>query len=647
MPNMSRRNLVIQRVKLISWSIAVLLSIAATPVSKQPSPTASPKPRPVGDQYLISWKMTAHGHINAPTDKSNEFIFEATQFSASAGQAVVTFDINGYQLESRILKAYLTDELDMKTLPFRKRILCGPIAIWDHEHYSLKTLKPISGPNQLWMYDPPRKQKDGSWVIPRIFAGSWLAYLASNRERFTTVHLSQGWRDNYHYEGENRQLADVVTSGPIHTVCDDPRGPSDLKVEQATMFDIEGEANMKEPIKGFDLPDGFSVPSTGSAPDTFFKEWKYRVTEIECSGPGACKGLPVEVNWTITVRRLSKCSVSGEIPLNDNPVNPDIKDEDIEMGVEHGSDTIDPDDGVAALNIRVTCDTVPIKNAKVNVRINVQKSTGGHLHDESNRPVGSLNDTPVIGFSPESNSWWFTTDDDGRVHLTFKAGRADNDDRYGIAGIYKITATPDPARFPGRKAEVVVEAKVDGLSHVDADPNYVNDVCSGAHRSGDNATAATKRQLVQFAKAFHDAQARHNDELAACGVARWDVYPLWVIDVSLPFGGLDDLGPAGDGLFWSTPHQTHGRGDGVDFSVHDRIQSGKVCEQNKSAKAWPPDGFKAPICGGYKIAPQGWLMMKMFELGGGLTFETGSTYGHWDKSDFYAPSQPWHLHFNQ
>ena len=124
------------------------------------------------------------------------------------------------------------------------------------------------------------------------------------------------------------------------------------------------------------------------------------MTELVCSSPGVCGKLPVEVDWTITVRRLGKCHVSGEIPLNDYPVNPDINDEDIEMGVEHGSDSIDPDNGVAALNIRLTCDTVPIKNAKVDVKVDVQKNTGGHVHDAAGRPRGSLNGTKLTDAKP-------------------------------------------------------------------------------------------------------------------------------------------------------------------------------------------------------------------------------------------------------
>jgi hypothetical protein len=272
----------------------------------------------------------------------------------------------------------------------------------------------------------------------------------------------------------------------------------------------------------------------------------------------------------------------------------------------------------------LTCDQVPIKNAKVEVRVDVQKNTGGHTHTATDRPRGNLNGTTLTDAKPSIQE---KTDGDGRIHLTFKPGKAKNHDDLGIAGIYRFTATS--VRFPDRKAEVAVEAKVDGLSHLESDPNYVNDVGAGSHTSGDNATAATRQRLHPFATAFHDAQVVHNQQLAACGAPQWAIYPLWVIDVSLPFGGQYDLGPP-YGAFWSTPHQTHGRGDGVDFSVHRR---------SNSATAWPADGFNISVCDGYKIAPEGWLMIKMYEI--------GLQYGHWDQSDFNAASQPWHLHVNQ
>jgi hypothetical protein len=191
-------------------------------------------------------------------------------------------------------------------------------------------------------------------------------------------------------------------------------------------------------------------------------------------------------------------------------------------------------------------------------------------------------------------------------------------------------------RFPDRKAEVAVEAKVDGLSPLDGDPNYVDDVNPGGHTSGDYATDITKQHLHAFASAFYDAQKKHNQWLVQCGLKEWPIYPLWVIDVSLPFGGQYDF--HGN---WSAPHQTHGRGDGVDFAVTNRIESEKAAEQNKNktAEAWPSYTHNLPGCGGYKIPVQAWLTAEMNGV--------GLNYGSWDTWDFNQDPQLWHLRVPQ
>jgi len=382
-------------------------------------------------------------------------------------------------------------------------------------------------------------------------------------------------------------------------------------------------------------PGTFDLEAGGSG-NLFRKQVTYRgPDEEELLGDDKHS---LNVTWDIVVHRKGACLGLGKNPLDESDAG--INDEEVEIKVEDGKSTIDPDKGVAALNIRVTCDQVPIKNAGVQVKVEVKNNTGGHLHDAPSRPRGSLKwnqyETKLTDAQPSIKVW---TDDDGRAHITFKPGKAQcclwnkkqeclkkDCPNIGIAGIYNITATS--ARFPDEDAEVAVEARVDGLSPLDADPNYVDNVGAGNHSSGDNATAATKKGLHQFATAFEKAQEDHNQELGACGPYQWPIYPLWVIDVSLPTGGLYDLGPGSK--FWSTPHQTHGRGDGVDFSVHRR---------SNRKSAWPADKTQMPICDGYTISPQGWLMMKMWEL--------GSKYGSWDNTDFNAPSQPWHLHVSQ
>ena len=220
------------------------------------------------------------------------------------------------------------------------------------------------------------------------------------------------------------------------------------------------------------------------------------------------------------------------------------------------------------------------------------------------------------------------------MHLPFKPGKANNDESKGIAGIYRITATSE--RFPMRKAEVAVEAKVDGLTRLDGNTNYVDDISAVGHTSGDNATVATKQRIAQFAGDFHDAQVEHDKQLTACLATQWPIYPLWVIDISLPFGGLyDDIHRD-----WSTPHQTHGRGDGVDFSVHPRFSGGKLLFQ-----AWPDEDATTRVCGGITVSTQFWLMMKMAEV--------GMNYGHWDSWDLChdpptcSNDPAWHLHVDQ
>jgi hypothetical protein len=594
--------------------IALVLSIAVMPMVGKSASSASPSPTPANDQYLITWNFTAHGHGEQPMNPS-QYAFEGTLSAASEGQALVNFDALGKRLGGRILKANVSYELDTKTLPLSLKILCGPISVWEHDHYSLKTLQPLAGTDWPWtlMGDHPRKQPDGSWVV-----GSVIANGIFSDSYFATVHRSESFRDLFHYE--------YLGTSTLHSVCDGHSAlPPKLTVEHGEDFPWGFNIHGIEMIDGSDVPKsggltgGFTVPSTGPSPDVFFKEWKFRVPLHFMAGPGVGGVVPTEEDYKITVRRMGKCHVSGEIPVNDEPINPNINDEEIEMDVEHGSDTIDPDKGVAALNIRVTCDTVPIKNAKVKITVDVQKNTGGHTHDPAGRPRGSIDGTKLTDAKPSIEK---KTDDDGRIHLTFKPGKAKNRDDVGIAGIYRFTAT---SRIPGRKAEVAVEGKVDGLSRLEPDPNYVNDIHGSSHTSGDNATAATQQALHQFASKFYDAQVEHNQQLAACGAPQWPIYPLWVIDISLPFGGLyDDIDNN-----WSTPHQTHGRGDGVDFSVQDRNKSGKAADSNKSKTAWPDASSTwnstAQVCDGYRSDQQGWLMATMMRL--------GMKYGHWDPYD--------------
>jgi hypothetical protein len=581
------------------WALIVLVAVI-TPTRVGAGDATTPAPTPDdGQAYFFTWSGTARGSESGDKFAPDAGIPGYRRSTATAqGSAVVKFDRfgTGSVRALRVSESYQFD----RYAPAGLRLFDNtyvPYGPW-HDHESL-----IRTDDTNWArfgsgyFSMPHKRADGTWAImvKPAFEASCL-----RTEVFADLSASCNF--------DNKKIAFVCP----------PRQGSKIGIVTCSP---SGEIFASDAGKQSNIVLEANTP----APDFFSKHAHY-VGEAWRAGFIVGPDFKTDIDWTITVRRIGKCKIAGMSPLNDQPANPDINDEDIEMGVEHGSDTIDPDSGIAGLNIRVTCDGVPIKNALVEAKVEVQKNTGGHTHDAAGRPRGSLNGTKLSDDKPSIQQ---RTDADGRIHLSFKAGKAKNHDDLGIAGIYKITATS--VRFPSRKAEVAVEAKVDGLSPLDGDPNYVDDVHGSSHTSGDNATAATKQRLSQFANAFYEAQVLHNDQLFfSCKAAKWRIYPLWVIDVSLPFGGQYDLGPP-NGAFWSTPHQTHQRGDGVDFSVHRR---------NESAAAWPADGFNVPICDGYKIAPQGWLMMKMWELG-------EPKYGHWDKSDFNANSQPWHLHVSQ
>ena len=590
--------------RLALWMVAILLSLVVAPVYGAPANAPTPGATDGGQSYFVTWFGTGKGSNTREIIQSGEHI--ATQVWTTTllrqGSALVKFDRNGLHRSLQIISNAESYQSDYSIKSFCNPGPHNPGGGNEHWHSSLiapnspATSDPYLSRDFIFVPSPPYRLDDGSWEVPArppSPAGTFL---------------------------ESDTFQDIC--GPANGI---KRGlsPSTIRVRGY----YPGSHGGVYPSKA---PDWLLKSKT---PDSFSGHFNW--VEQQERGPPA----EMEMDWTVTVRRIGKCRIIGEIPLNDNPINPDINDEDIEMGVEYGKSSIDPDTGIAPLNIRVTCDQVPIKNARVQVKVEVQKSTGGHLHDAAGRPRGSLKWNGVDKtLTDQKPSIEVKTDDDGRAQLTFKPGKAQcclwkkqecakkDCPKIGIAGIYKITATS--ARFPNRKAEVAVEAKVDGLSPLDADPNYVDNVGAGNHCSGDNATAATKKGLHPFAEAFYKAQLLHNDQLTACGQHEWPIYPLWVIDVSLPFGGLYDLGPGSK--FWSTPHQTHGRGDGVDFSVHRRANS---------KNAWPADKSQMPICDGYTISPQGWLMMKMWEL--------GSKYGSWDNTDFNAPSQPWHLHVSQ
>ena len=593
-----------QPMRLALWMVAILLSLVVAPVYVTPAVAAAmptPTSTPSGASYFITWRGSGSDTAVFSTAARGEYTsgifggsYEEYHKSISVrGSAVVRLNPQGNQFTSmHILWAadsYQLDEKDHETWR------CGDIVI-QHDHTSLVETN-LTPKYPFPIMAPPAKRPDGTWVIKNLYP------------EWTDSGVHSHYSANC-YGPSNRM---IVNQNEIHAESND-----------YSRWIIDGAP-----------PGTFDVEATNPDGSLFSKKVSFERYDIEPLGRPPLK---LQVSWEITARRIGKCLAAGSIPINDTTDYKLIDDEDVEMGVEYGKSSIDPNDGIAPLNIRVTCDGIPIKNAFVDVKVEVQKNTGGHTHAEAGRPRGSLNGIKLTDDKPSQK---FMTDDDGRVHLTFKPGKAlscpalltgGNCDDVGIAGIYQITAKS--LEFPLRTATEAVEAQVKGLSRLDANSNYIDGVNPGSHTATDFATGASKAQLVKFAEGFKQKQLDHNQELAACGAHQWLIYPLDIIDISLPFGGLNDLGPP-DGQFWSTPHQTHGRGDGVDFSV---------------TRAWPDPDAVIPVCEDYTVSLQGWLM--------GTMMQVGANYGVWDNWDLCHDynkkphpkcpnTQAWHLHVKQ
>jgi hypothetical protein len=614
------------------WALAFLIVvIAPTRSGAAGAPSATPTTDD-GQAYFLTWIGTARGSESGSTANSMGAPLPDVQTSTaiSQGSAVVKFDRfgSGSLRALRVSESYQYDYYSPASLRLYNNTYV-PYGPW-HDRESLINTDTTNwaqiGSSTYLQASIPYKRADGTWWI-RVhpaFSASCLRTQMFPDLGAPCIYFNDTHGGVYRCPSPQASKIGVVACSPSREIfATDAEGKTDFVLEANT-------------------------PS----PDYFSKHAHY-VGGAWRAGYQVGPDVKPDIDWTITARRIGKCLVGNSIPIKEttNQDNPDINDEDIEMGVEHGSDSIDPDSGIAAMNLRLTCDQVPIENANVTVKVEVQKNTGGHTHAAADRPRGSLNwNGHWTKLTDNKPSIVVKTDDDGRVHLTFKPGKAkscpkkknvEDCDYIGIAGIHRITATP--VRFPLRKAEVAVEAKVDGLSKLDADPKtLVDDVHGDSHTSGDNATATTKSKLVQFASDFQKAQDEHNQELGACP---WPNYPLWVIDVSLPFGGLyDDVDDD-----WAPPHQTHGHGDGVDFSVKERSGS------PSSATKWPPAsattgsnsswvGAKlrstsSPACPA--VDQQGWLIPTMMQK--------GEKYGNWDSYDLCqhpnvcagTGNQPW------
>lgn len=173
----------------------------------------------------------------------------------------------------------------------------------------------------------------------------------------------------------------------------------------------------------------------------------------------------------------------------------------------------------------------PKDGVRVNLKVDVEVGTGGHDHDDGQRPKGSV----LVGG---------ITGADGVLEFTFGAPQ--------VAGRHTITATCDRCN---NTATVSVDVKVEGLVQIPGSPYYLFIGATNEHSDNHYLTPEAEAVLKSMAVAY-----QFESRFKIGGVAP---LPLHLNDASLVWGGVFDLDAS-----WDTPHEEHMRGTVIDIRAN-------------------------------------------------------------------------------
>jgi uncharacterized repeat protein (TIGR01451 family) len=265
------------------------------------------------------------------------------------------------------------------------------------------------------------------------------------------------------------------------------------------------------------------------------------------------------VERTIKVTRLGACASSGAAILDAS----DPRVNHLEL-ISGGIDHILPGEETTVA-VQVLCDSVPIKNAEIQIGVKPQFGSGGHFHDQDDRPRGYLDDVKITRVQPAITR---RTDNQGFIEIRLAPGKDTQDEAIGIAGDYDITFTP--VAFPDAENQFRVEVGYRNFVEVSSSEGIETVGYQTKHLLGNTyATGTTSLRLKQLAANFREFLGNQ------LGILQCDQWPpkLAVNDISLPNGGLFDVlgwdARAGKvrGQPWQPPHYTHVDGTVVDFSL--------------------------------------------------------------------------------
>ena len=208
----------------------------------------------------------------------------------------------------------------------------------------------------------------------------------------------------------------------------------------------------------------------------------------------------------------------------------------------------------------------------------------GHIHDagrnpsDRSRPTGQLTDDNgqvpggAIGTTYHGADFPIVavTDQSGQVKMTYYPPQALNPPRPGtfyISGHDIVKAELQTA--PCFSDQKDINTKVDDLALMLAGNGYQFGA-QPAHPNMFYGTAETNDALAQIASIFQQQQTacqgggvynQHNYNIAGNPIS------LTITAMSLPWGGLNDIGHAPYGAVWNPPHYTHHTGKVADLDL--------------------------------------------------------------------------------
>lgn len=517
--------------RIVIWlTIAGMIfgMLGPLPQAVQAAPNAVPLQQVEPDDYVnLSWNITASGHSDISGANGQVRTVETRNIEIR-GSALIRVPKEGIDTaEAAPIFLTIIDELHkVETSPCHTRTT--HISITDPTRYS-------GGPDPFWIHnnDFHPLEIDGKLSLINPFGGTFYMNVPTPRS-FTyqeDIHSRQ--------HGGNCGNADEKTT-TLEQRWDYIEILSDL-----WLFPLQADATGKS----FKLHKEIEIDTH----PTVLRGTADISAQVVCTGAAAAMAAAKTEEEVRAAQNVCGC---GALPKNRSIDESHPAINNVQVTLNNTQFEIEPDHTLI-LQLEVTCDGVPVKNAELEATI-IEPQFAGHRHNKEKIMRGYLDNIEITSQNPTIR---FRTDEQGRYLLIFDPARDLRDHELGIAGRYDVAVRS--VRFPFSVAQAPVFARV-RLTHQATSGLYwqTEPYFPSKHLDSKWTTPDTLFAIDNFANAFADFQEKHNKVLTDAGLDAWPLTVVRVGAISLPWGGLFDTQRR---ALWYPPFEKHTKGGEVLF----------------------------------------------------------------------------------